>query len=79
MQRLEYEHGTSCITTIPSVPYKAKLKGEKLIKDMRTDEITIVNPENVSCGLEDMCALRADERTVLNRKLHNPQIIQLKE
>ncbi|XP_055341579.1 translation factor Guf1, mitochondrial-like [Paramacrobiotus metropolitanus] len=50
LQRLEYEHGKCCIATIPSVPYKARLKSnlnEKTAKEYGTDVLTIVSPEQL--------------------------------
>ena len=47
IQRLQYEHEATCIATVPSVPYKIKLKSPKAIKEHRADEITIVSPEQV--------------------------------
>ncbi|CAH2300115.1 translation factor GUF1, mitochondrial [Pelobates cultripes] len=43
-QRLEQEYNASVIMTAPTVPYKAKLSSQKLIKEYGEDEITIVNP-----------------------------------
>ncbi|OWA52150.1 Translation factor GUF1-like protein, mitochondrial [Hypsibius exemplaris] len=47
LQRLEYEHGATCIATIPSVPYRAKFKFEKQIKEFRTEVLTVVNPQSI--------------------------------
>ncbi|CAH2106517.1 unnamed protein product [Euphydryas editha] len=43
-QRLLQEHKTEAILTAPSVPYKVKIKGSKLIKQYKGDEILITNP-----------------------------------
>ncbi|ELV09784.1 Translation factor GUF1, mitochondrial, partial [Tupaia chinensis] len=43
-QRLEQEYNASVILTTPTVPYKAVLSSEKLIKEFREKEITIINP-----------------------------------
>ncbi|XP_072857305.2 translation factor GUF1, mitochondrial isoform X1 [Pogona vitticeps] len=43
-QRLEQEYNASVILTAPTVPYKAILSSQKLIKALRTQEITIINP-----------------------------------
>lgn len=43
-QRLLQEHKAEAILTAPSVPYKVKIKGAKLIKHYKTDEILITNP-----------------------------------
>ncbi|KAM8938674.1 translation factor GUF1, mitochondrial [Pelodytes ibericus] len=43
-QRLEQEHNASVIMTAPTVPYRAKLTSQKLIKEYGEEEITIVNP-----------------------------------
>ncbi|KAG9347208.1 hypothetical protein JZ751_006136 [Albula glossodonta] len=43
-QRLEQEHNASVIVTAPTVPYKAILSSEKIIKEYGQKEITIVNP-----------------------------------
>ncbi|XP_055967424.1 translation factor GUF1, mitochondrial isoform X2 [Sorex fumeus] len=43
-QRLEQEYNASVILTTPTVPYKAVLSSEKLIKEYREKEITIINP-----------------------------------
>ncbi|XP_045448538.1 translation factor GUF1 homolog, mitochondrial [Melitaea cinxia] len=43
-QRLLQEHKAEAILTAPSVPYKIKIKGSKLIKQYKGDEILITNP-----------------------------------
>ncbi|KAM9850328.1 translation factor Guf1, mitochondrial [Aulostomus maculatus] len=43
-QRLEQEYNASVIMTAPTVPYKAILSSAKLIKELGSEEITIVNP-----------------------------------
>uniref|UniRef100_A0A8C5MQZ1 GTP binding elongation factor GUF1 n=1 Tax=Leptobrachium leishanense TaxID=445787 RepID=A0A8C5MQZ1_9ANUR len=43
-QRLEQEYNASVIMTAPTVPYKAKLSSQKMIKEHGEDVITIVNP-----------------------------------
>eukprot|EP00058_Branchiostoma_floridae_P026150 XP_002611640.1 hypothetical protein BRAFLDRAFT_117127 [Branchiostoma floridae] len=43
-QRLEQEYNATAIVTTPSVPCKARLSSEKLIKQYKTDEITIFSP-----------------------------------
>ncbi|KAG6442364.1 translation factor GUF1 homolog, mitochondrial [Manduca sexta] len=43
-QRLLQEHKAEAILTAPSVPYKVKIKGAKLLKQYRTDVILITNP-----------------------------------
>ncbi|KAM5194830.1 translation factor GUF1, mitochondrial isoform 1-T2 [Mantella aurantiaca] len=43
-QRLEQEYDASVIMTSPTVPYKAVLSSQKLIKECGAQEITIVNP-----------------------------------
>ncbi|XP_013199674.2 translation factor GUF1 homolog, mitochondrial [Amyelois transitella] len=43
-QRLLQEYKAEAILTAPSVPYKIKIKGAKLIKQHRTDKILITNP-----------------------------------
>lgn len=43
-QRLEQEHKAEAIITAPSVTYKLKLKGTKIIKIHGSDEILISNP-----------------------------------
>ncbi|KAG8453632.1 hypothetical protein GDO86_000316 [Hymenochirus boettgeri] len=43
-QRLEQEYNASVIMTSPTVPYKAVLSSQKLIKEYGENEITIVNP-----------------------------------
>ncbi|XP_072262364.1 translation factor GUF1, mitochondrial [Pyxicephalus adspersus] len=43
-QRLEQEYNASVIMTSPTVPYKAVLSSQKLIKEYGAEVITIVNP-----------------------------------
>ncbi|CAH0719452.1 unnamed protein product, partial [Brenthis ino] len=43
-QRLLQEHKAEAILTAPSVPYKIKVKGAKLIKQYRGEEVIITNP-----------------------------------
>ncbi|XP_063777051.1 translation factor GUF1, mitochondrial [Pseudophryne corroboree] len=43
-QRLEQEYNASVIMTAPTVPYRAVLSSQKLIKEYGAQEITIVNP-----------------------------------
>ncbi|VVC93710.1 unnamed protein product [Leptidea sinapis] len=43
-QRLLQEYKAEAILTAPSVPYKVKLRGSKLIRQHRSDEIIITNP-----------------------------------
>ncbi|XP_050346284.1 translation factor GUF1 homolog, mitochondrial [Nymphalis io] len=43
-QRLLQEHKAEAILTAPSVPYKIKVKGSKLIKQYKGDEVLITNP-----------------------------------
>ncbi|KAM4710097.1 translation factor GUF1, mitochondrial isoform 2-T4 [Discoglossus pictus] len=43
-QRLEQEYNASVIVTAPTVPYKAVLSSQKLIKEYGEEVITIVNP-----------------------------------
>ncbi|KAM9329121.1 translation factor GUF1, mitochondrial [Gastrophryne carolinensis] len=43
-QRLEQEYNASVIMTSPTVPYKAVLSSQKLIKEYGEKEITIINP-----------------------------------
>lgn len=43
-QRLEQEYNASVIVTAPTVPYKALLSSQKLIKEHGTEELTIINP-----------------------------------
>ncbi|CAG9786202.1 unnamed protein product [Diatraea saccharalis] len=43
-QRLLQEYKAEAILTAPSVPYKIKVKGAKLIKHYKGDEIIITNP-----------------------------------
>ncbi|XP_075705716.1 translation factor GUF1, mitochondrial [Rhinoderma darwinii] len=43
-QRLEQEYNASVIMTSPTVPYKAVLSSQKMIKEYGEEEITIVNP-----------------------------------
>lgn len=43
-QRLEQEFNASVIITAPTVPYRARLSSTKLIKELRAEEVTIVNP-----------------------------------
>ncbi|XP_075051297.1 translation factor GUF1, mitochondrial isoform X2 [Mixophyes fleayi] len=43
-QRLEQEYNASVIMTAPTVPYKAVLSSQKLIKEHGAQEIIIVNP-----------------------------------
>lgn len=43
-QRLEQEFNASVIVTAPTVPYKARLSSSKLIKELGSEELTIVNP-----------------------------------
>ncbi|XP_069168480.1 translation factor Guf1, mitochondrial isoform X2 [Procambarus clarkii] len=43
-QRLEQEHGAQVITTTPSVPYKVKVKGSKVIRHYGGEEVIITNP-----------------------------------
>ncbi|CAH2037535.1 unnamed protein product, partial [Iphiclides podalirius] len=43
-QRLLQEHKAEAILTAPSVPYKIKLKGSKIIKKYGSEEIIITNP-----------------------------------
>ncbi|XP_014367568.2 translation factor GUF1 homolog, mitochondrial isoform X1 [Papilio machaon] len=43
-QRLLQEHKAEAILTAPSVPYKIKLKGAKIIKQYKSNEIIITNP-----------------------------------
>ena len=47
-ERLEKEFDKSVIVTAPNVPYKIKLNNKRLIKFHASDEITVLNPENVS-------------------------------
>ena len=46
--RLEQEYNKSVIVTSPNVPYKVKIIGAKNIKAYRGDEVTVLNPCNVS-------------------------------
>ncbi|XP_026676660.1 translation factor GUF1 homolog, mitochondrial [Diaphorina citri] len=43
-QRLEQEYDAQALMTVPSVTYKAKIKGEKNIKIYGSSEIVIHNP-----------------------------------
>ncbi|XP_042217971.1 translation factor Guf1, mitochondrial-like isoform X1 [Homarus americanus] len=43
-QRLEQEHGAQVITTTPSVPYKIKVHGTRVIREYGGEEIIITNP-----------------------------------
>ncbi|XP_068631784.1 translation factor GUF1 homolog, mitochondrial isoform X2 [Battus philenor] len=43
-QRLLQEHKAEAILTAPSVPYKIKLKGAKIIRHYKSEEIIITNP-----------------------------------
>ncbi|XP_046959892.1 translation factor GUF1 homolog, mitochondrial [Vanessa cardui] len=43
-QRLLQEHKAEAILTAPSVPYKIKVKGSRLIKQYKGDEVLITNP-----------------------------------
>ncbi|KAL4712274.1 hypothetical protein ACJJTC_004036, partial [Scirpophaga incertulas] len=43
-QRLLQEFKAEAILTAPSVPYKVKLKGSKIIKQYKSDEILVTNP-----------------------------------
>ncbi|XP_069358783.1 translation factor GUF1 homolog, mitochondrial isoform X2 [Maniola hyperantus] len=43
-QRLLQEHKAEAILTAPSVPYKIKVKGAKLIKQYKGEEVIITNP-----------------------------------
>ncbi|KAJ2946196.1 hypothetical protein O0L34_g5130 [Tuta absoluta] len=43
-QRLFQEYKAEAILTAPSVPYKVKIRGAKLIKQYRSEEILITNP-----------------------------------
>lgn len=45
-QRLEQEHDTHVVFTTPSVPYKVRLRGEKVIKRYGGEEVIINNPTN---------------------------------
>ena len=47
-ERLEKEFNQSVIVTAPNVPYRIKLNNKKMIKLHASDEITVLNPENVS-------------------------------
>ncbi|CAG5059663.1 unnamed protein product [Parnassius apollo] len=43
-QRLLQEYKAEAILTAPSVPYKIKLKGSKIIKQYKSEEVIITNP-----------------------------------
>ncbi|CAK1596110.1 unnamed protein product [Parnassius mnemosyne] len=43
-QRLLQEYKAEAILTAPSVPYKIKLKGSKIIKHYKSEEVIITNP-----------------------------------
>ncbi|CAK1547145.1 unnamed protein product [Leptosia nina] len=43
-QRLLQEYKAEAILTAPSVPYKVKIKGAKVIKHYKTDEVIVTNP-----------------------------------
>ncbi|GBP66065.1 Translation factor GUF1 homolog, mitochondrial [Eumeta japonica] len=43
-QRLLQEYKAEAILTAPSVPYKVKIRGSKLIKHYKSDELIITNP-----------------------------------
>ncbi|CAL4093279.1 unnamed protein product [Meganyctiphanes norvegica] len=45
-QRLDLEHGAHVVFTTPSVPYKVRLHGEKVIKKYGSEEVIINNPSN---------------------------------
>ncbi|XP_050737743.1 translation factor GUF1, mitochondrial-like isoform X2 [Eriocheir sinensis] len=45
-QRLEQEHKTQVIVTTPSVPYKVRVHGAKVIQQYRGEEVIINNPVN---------------------------------
>lgn len=43
-QRLEQEHGAQVIITTPTVPYKVKLRGGRVIREFGGEEVIITNP-----------------------------------
>jgi translation elongation factor EF-4 len=56
-ERLESEFKQDVIVTAPNLPFKVKLNNEKLIKQFKTDEITVLNPCEVSLLFENYVVL----------------------
>lgn len=46
-QRLEKEFNQSVIVTTPNLPFKVKLNNQKLIKELKSDELIVLNPCDV--------------------------------